>query len=85
MDFAEVFICLRPSTPYPPPTHCILYSYSHRKGRGGRGGGELNHRELLVCLAYKQKSTTNYRQPTIDNQKTGTKGGHADFFLVRKS
>jgi hypothetical protein len=33
----------------------------------------------------KQKSTTNYRQPTIDNQKTGTKGGHADFFLVRKS
>jgi hypothetical protein len=32
----QVFICLRPRTPYPPPlTHCvrvIQYTYSQRKG-----------------------------------------------------
>jgi hypothetical protein len=46
----QVFICLRPRIPYPPPptlTHCIhgytVYStYSHREGGEG---GELNQRE----------------------------------------
>jgi hypothetical protein len=39
----QVFICLRPGTPYPPPYTlytCIQYTYSHREG-----GGELNQRE----------------------------------------
>ncbi len=37
----QVFICLRPRTPYPPPlTHCIhVYSILIHTGRGG--GGEL--------------------------------------------
>jgi hypothetical protein len=41
----QVFICLTPRTPYPPPPYtrytCIQYAYSHREG----GGGELTQRE----------------------------------------
>jgi hypothetical protein len=43
-----MFIWLRPKTPYPPPTHCIVftciqYTYSHKKGGRDR---ELNQREV---------------------------------------
>jgi hypothetical protein len=38
----QVFICLSPGTPYPPPpiTHCIRVFYT-----GNGEGGELNQRE----------------------------------------
>jgi hypothetical protein len=42
----QVFFCLRPRTPHPPPyslNTCIQYTYSHREG-GGRGG-RFNQRE----------------------------------------
>jgi hypothetical protein len=46
----QVFICLRPRTPYPPPlTHCIrvygyvLYTYLLREG----GEGESETREKI--------------------------------------
>jgi hypothetical protein len=41
--FRQVFICLRPCTPYPPPptTHtlykCIVYSYTYSLREGGGG------------------------------------------------
>jgi hypothetical protein len=38
----QVFICLRPRTPYPPPPPtsytlytCVQHTYSHREGEGG--------------------------------------------------
>jgi hypothetical protein len=41
-----VFICVRPRTPYPPPSYTlytsIKHTYSHTKGGDG---GELNQRE----------------------------------------
>jgi hypothetical protein len=48
----QVFICLSPRTPCPPPSHtvyCIVYTciqsvYFFKQGRG-RGGRELDHRE----------------------------------------
>jgi hypothetical protein len=51
LTLRQVFICLRPRTPYPQPLHTVyvynIYStvygtYSHRE-RGK--GGELNQRE----------------------------------------
>ncbi len=46
------FNCLRPppllwphTTPPPPYTLCIQYTYSHREGGEGRGGGRANQRE----------------------------------------
>jgi hypothetical protein len=44
----QVFICLRPRTPYPPPKYCSVYVYTvylFIQGRGLGGGGELNQRE----------------------------------------
>ncbi len=44
----QVFICLRPRTPYPPYTQytCILYvQYTYSHGEGGGGVRELNQRE----------------------------------------
>ncbi len=42
----QVFICLRPRTPYPPPlTPCKrVYSILIQTGKGGKGG-EFNQRE----------------------------------------
>jgi hypothetical protein len=42
------FICLRPRTPYPPPTltHCII----NHTGKGGRMGGELQSLYRSVIL-----------------------------------
>jgi hypothetical protein len=43
----QVFISLRPRTPYPPHTlyTCLQYSYSHRE-QGGWGGGELTREKV---------------------------------------
>ena len=39
----QVFICLRPRTPYPPPFHTV---YLLTKGRGGEGGRVEPERRL---------------------------------------
>jgi hypothetical protein len=41
----QVFICLRPITPYLPPLHTVfVYTHIHTR-KGGEGGGQLNQRE----------------------------------------
>jgi hypothetical protein len=37
----QVFICLRPRTPYPPHIVFMYTVYLFTQERGGRGGGDL--------------------------------------------
>ncbi len=42
----QLFVCLRPRTPYHPYTLCIrVYSNLIHTGKGGGAGVELNQRE----------------------------------------
>jgi hypothetical protein len=46
----QVFIRLRPRTPYPPtPLHAVyvLYTYSHREGGGG---GDLTREQVIGTI-----------------------------------
>jgi hypothetical protein len=49
-DFAQVFICLRPRTPYPPLPYTlytsIQYTFSHTGKEGGGGGRVKPERRL---------------------------------------
>jgi hypothetical protein len=52
----QVFICLRPRTPTPPPytLHSVdQYTYSHREGGGGGGRREKGRRETGESTDHK--------------------------------